>query len=112
MNTDISAWFCCLNPREKGVLGSLLSALGVALWFGMPKVAFDVFWVLYPYTGDAIREAFLEIYGFEIVTIETPTGEQELVRSKQNWLPCHLHWYFFLLSPDAACSGGCGFSYV
>jgi hypothetical protein len=112
MNDDIEHWFCCLNPREKGVLGSLLSALGVVMWFGMPKVAFDAFWVLYSPSGAALRASFLEIYGFEIVTIETELGDQEIVRSKAFWLPYHVHWYLFLLSPEGACGGGCGFSYV
>jgi hypothetical protein len=112
MNDDVTRWFCCLNPRERGVLSSLLSALGVVMWFGMPKDGFDAFWLLYSPRGAALRSAFLSIYGFEIVTIETELGEQELVRSQAYWLPRHVHWYAFLLSADSACSGGCQFSRV
>lgn len=110
MNDDVSVWFCCLNPRERGVLGSVLSALGVALWFGMPRVAFDAFWVLYSPSGPALRDAFLEVFGFEIVTIETELGEVELVRSVTHWLPYHVHWYAFVSSPAASCPGGCELS--
>ena len=112
MNDDISNWFCCLNPRERGVLASTLSALGVAMWLGMPVDIWRAFWLLYSPRGEAMQTAFLDVFGFEIATIETEEGEQEVVRTRQGWLSYHVHWYGFLLSPESACLGGCKFSYV
>lgn len=112
MNADIAEWFCCLHPRERGVLSSVFSAQGVAIWFGIPLGAFNAFWLLYTPRGQALRSAFVEVFGLEIVTIETDVGEQQIVRSRSDWIPYHVQWYAFLLTSESACGGGCAFTYV
>lgn len=104
---DIGFWYCCLNDREQGVLRGTIMALAETLYVGVPKPIWDAFWLPYLGTGQAVRDAFLSIYRLKIVTIEVgePPVPLDVVRSDD--VPLYVSWGLFLLTPEAACLGGC-----
>lgn len=105
--SDIGFWYCCLNDREQGVLRGTIMALAETLYVGVPKEIWDAFWLPYTGTGAAVRQAFLTIYGLKIVTIEVgdPPLPVEVVRSDD--VAGYAFAFAFLLTPAAACIGGC-----
>ena len=104
---DIAWWWCCLNPRESGVLRGTIEGIALTLDVGIPLTIWDGFWLPYGGNGAAVRSAFLSIYKLEIVTIEVgePPVPVDVVRAL---FPLdYASWALFLLTPEAACSSGC-----
>lgn len=102
------AWyFCCLHPRERGVLRSTAEALVLTLFLGVPLDVWEAFWLVYEDNGEAVRDAFVAIYGLEIATIEAgePPVPVDVVRPHD--LPFWVDASLFILTPDAACLSGC-----
>lgn len=104
---DIGYWYCCLNPREQGVLRGTIMGIAETLNVGIPKIVWDFFWLPYGGDSEAVRLAFLATYRLEIVTI--PLGEPPIDETVVRALyPLdYASWFLFLLSPEAACIGGC-----
>lgn len=104
---DIAFWFCCLNPRERGVLRATIDGEIATLGVGIPLDVWNTFWIASPDNGTAVREAFLRIFRLEIVTIEIgdPPVPVDVVApiDYAQWLS----WGLFLLTPSAACLSGC-----
>jgi len=107
VNRPIEWWWCCLHPRERGVLRSTLEALLLTLWVGVPVDLWEAFWVVYEDNASNVREAFLSIYGLEIVTITVDEEELSVVRPAAGWLGYYVLWSTFILTPAAACIAGC-----
>lgn len=104
---DIGFWYCCLNPREQGVLRGTIIGLADTLYVGFPSPIWDAFW--FPYTGvnDAVKSAFLSIYKLEIVTITLEDVEVSVIRPRGGDNAAWISWTIFLLTPAAACLDGC-----
>lgn len=104
---DIAFWYCCLNPREQGVLRGSIIGLTDTLWVGLPVEIWDAFWLPYGGVNASVKEAFLSIYRLEIVTITVEEIDISVVRPRDGYLPAWISWSLFLLTPEAACIGGC-----
>lgn len=109
---NIDFWYCCLNPREQGVLRATIEGELLTLFVGVPLAVWDGFWL--PYTGDApaVRAAFMAVYRLKIVTIEVgdPPVPVEVVITEET--TAYVDYGIFLLTPGATCSGGCSQSRV
>lgn len=104
---DIAFWFCCLNPREREVLRLTIEGLILTVNVGIPVAAWDLFWVVFPDNGAAVRAAFLTTYRLSIVTIEVgdPPVPVDVVQADE--YTSIISWALFLLEPEAACVEGC-----
>lgn len=85
----------------------MAEALPLTLYLGVPVDLWDAFWVLTVDSGQAVRDAFLVLYGLEIGTIVEDELEIEVVRPTSGWLPFWVTASLFILTPDAACLSGC-----
>jgi hypothetical protein len=103
----IEDWFCCLHPRERTVLRSTAEALVLTLFLGFPKDIWDSFWFAAPDNGLAVRESFLLSYGLQIVTILVDDVEIEGIAPAPGFLSLWVEWSLFVVTPGAACLGGC-----
>jgi len=104
---EFEPWFCCLHGRERQVLRALSVAYAELFYDSIPLSLYNAIWFA---TGDfaaAYREAFIEIYGLEIVTIEEdPPLYNVAIRDLFSfgfWFELEM----FLLTPPAACLDGC-----
>lgn len=104
----ITWFFCCLHPRERGVLRSTAEALVLTLFLGVPEDLWRAFWLVYEDNGEEVIQAFLRIYGLEIVTIGEPEEPVSVVRPASGFLATWVEYSLFILTPGAACSDGCG----
>ena len=104
---DIAFWFCCLNPRENGVLRSTIEGIALTVNVGIPLEAWNAFWLPYVGNGTAVRDAFRAVFQLEIVTIMVgdPPIPLEVVRTIDP--VAYASWTLFLLTPEAACISGC-----
>lgn len=84
----------------------------LTLFVGMPRELWDILWLVYPDSGEAVREAFLVIYQLEIATIVVDEVEVEVVRPVDGGLSLWVSWSLFVVTPAAACLAGCGQSRV
>lgn len=109
---DIGFWYCCLNNREQGVLRGTIIGLADTLFLGLPVVLWNAFWLPYGGVNDEVKQAFLSIYKLEIVTITVEGDELSVVRPIGDSAVTWLSWALFLLTPAAACVGGCSQSTV
>jgi len=57
--------------------------------------------------GGRMREAFLDIYHLGIVTIMEGEDEIEVVAPADGFLSLWVDWSLFVVTPSAACLGGC-----
>lgn len=107
MPAAIEWWYCCIHPREQGVLRTTIMGIAETLNVGIPVPLWDAFWLSYSPSGLAMRSAFLSIYGLEIVTIvvDPELPPIDVVRAKDALR--YAAWFVFLLSPAAACTEGC-----
>lgn len=107
MIEPIEWWFCCLNPRERGVLRSTILGIAETLNVGIPVAIWGAFWLPYSPSGEAMREAFRSVYMLEIVTIviDPELPPVDVVRSTDGLQ--YAVWAVFLLTPGAACLAGC-----
>lgn len=104
---DIDFWWCCLNPRERVVLRSTIDGIALTLNVGIPKPLWDTFWLGTLNSGEPVRDAFLSIYGLEIVTIPLgePPVDTQVVRAKDGLT--YAAWFVYIFTPAAACLSGC-----
>lgn len=79
---------------------------------GIPVPIWLAFWLPYPGVSDEVRSAFLDTYRLRIVTIEVgdPPLPVDVVQAYEG--ADYVAWAVFLLTPEAACSSGCGQSVV
>lgn len=105
---DIGWWWCCLNPRERSVLHSTIEALSLTVWVGIPVSLWDSFWLIQTGVSPRVKEAFRYTYKLEIVTIVLEGEEVAVIRPVGGYLLDWASWLAFILTPDAACVGGCG----
>lgn len=107
MPPAIDWWWCCIHPREQGVLRGTIMGIAETLNVGIPTAIWDAFWLPYTPSGAAMRAAFLSIYGLETVTVvvDPELPPVEVVRALDGLR--YAAWMVFLLTPPAACSGGC-----
>jgi len=103
----IEWWFCCLHPRERGVLRSTAEALVLTLFLGVPEDVWQAFWVVYEDNGEEVRQAFLRIYGLEIVSITVDEELVSVVRPASGFLALWVSYSLYILTPGAACLAGC-----
>lgn len=104
---EIGFWYCCLNPREQGVLRATIMGIAETLNIGIPLPLWSAFWLIYGGWNEEVQLSFLATYRLEIVTIEVgdPVELLDVVRAK---VPAdYASWVLFLLTPSAACIGGC-----
>lgn len=107
MIDNIEWWWCCLHPLERSVLRATIEGEALTIYQGIPLELWNTFWIsLYP-NGQAMRDAFLIIYGLRIVTIEI--GEPPVpVEVVQPIYPLqYAAWFVFIFTPAAACLDGC-----
>lgn len=103
----IEDWFCCLNPRERAVLRLTIEGVALTLNVGIPREVWELFWATSAPNGQALRDAFLVIYGLEIVTIGEGDEQQEVIRAISSFVALYAAWALYLVSPSAACIAGC-----
>lgn len=84
--------------------------LPVTLFLGIPLPVWDAFWVATDHDTDEYKNAFLNLYHLEIVTIDGGDGEIEVVRPIEGFLPFWVAAALFVVSPSGACLGGCPLS--
>lgn len=104
---EIGWWFCCLNPRERGVLRATIVGIAETLNVGIPLGLWVAYWALYPAVSAETQVAFLRIYRLEIVTIVIDPEQPpvDVVRALDPWV--FESWAVFLLTAEAACLDGC-----
>lgn len=104
---DIGFWYCCIHPRERAVLNATIEGLVITLNEGIPLDLWDAFWSPWSGNGEAVRAAFRSIYKLEIVEIvvDPELPPIEAVRARDGVVIAL--WGAFLLTPAAACVGGC-----
>lgn len=89
------------------MLRSTAEALVLTLFIGVPLDVWGAFWLVYEDNGEAVRDAFLAIYGLEIATIDTGEPPTPLDVVRPNDLPFWVDASLFILTPAAACLSGC-----
>lgn len=104
---NIGFWYCCLHPREQGVLRGCIICLADTLFVGCPVPVFDAFWLPYSQVNNEVKAAFLSTYKLEIVTITVDDSDLSVVRPRSGYTVDWISWAVFILSPGAACIGGC-----
>jgi len=105
--TDPPFWFCCLNPREREVLRLTCEGLIITLFVGMPLAAWNLLWLTFPGSGQAVKDAFLSIYILRIDTIlvgEPPVPLDVVVTDAA---ADYLLLAAYLLTTEATCVDGC-----
>lgn len=108
---DLPAWFCCLNPTERGVLRSTAEALLLTLFVGVPKDLWDTFWFASLYSGQDRRDAFIEIYALEIVTIIDVETDEELLVVRPTDFAFWSDASLFTIGAGSDCGGGCSYTF-
>lgn len=104
---DIAFWWCCINPREQGVLRGTIIGLADTLGVGFPVPLWDAFWLPYSGVNDEVKAAFRSIYRLEIVTIAIEGEDVAVIRARSGYVLDYFSWAAFLLTPEAACLAGC-----
>lgn len=103
----ISWWYCCLNPREAGVLRAVASYMTLTLQPYVPLDVFDGFCASFGLTASAMRAAFVYIYQLQIATIvvdpELPPIEVVEQADPILWA----EWLVYFMSSASLCSEGC-----
>lgn len=105
---DVSFWYCCLNPNERFVFRETGVGLAASLFVGIPVPLWELFWFGLPLSGDARREAFLHIYGLQIVTITPGGGDDPYDAVVPVDLPQWVTWAAWVVSPAGVCVDPCG----
>jgi hypothetical protein len=103
----LGRWYCCLTARERGVLRDTALALPLTLFVGIPREVWDAIWLPSPPYAAAYVEAFQQIYGLEIVTIEVDDVSIEVVAPADGYLPFWVEASVFVLTLSALCFDPC-----
>jgi len=85
------------------------TAIGLAetLFVGIPSPLWFFLWEGTLHTDSVYKQAFLDLYHLEIVTIEGTEGLYEAVSPRDGYLAWWVSMSLFILTPDAACLVGC-----
>lgn len=84
--------------------------LPVTLFLGIPLDVWSAFWIGTLHNTDYYKAAFLTLYHLEIATIGGDGGDVEVVRPVEGFSSLWVGYSLFMLTPPAACLGGCPLS--
>jgi len=88
-------------------LRDTIEGLALTLYVGIPRTVWELFWVTSSPNGEALREAFRQIYGLHIGTIMEGDVEVEAIVPDTDAIVRYVEWAVFLVSPSASCLDGC-----
>jgi len=107
LTTAIGCWWCCIGAAEASVLRLTLEAYAITLGVGVPYELWLARWTLTDHNTAPFRDAWLGLYRAEIVTIEEGGVPVQVVTAQAGAALDWFVWAGFLLTPEAACEGGC-----
>lgn len=103
-------YFCCLADAERSVMRVTGLDLPVTLFLGIPSPIWYAFWLGTAHNEARYIDAFLLLYGLEVVTTTLDGEEVEVVRPRDGYLDYWVSLSLFVLSPSGACLDGCPLS--
>lgn len=101
----VPEWWCCLSETENICLKSIAPLVAASLVTPVPRALFDLFWVGAGRSIPARREAFLQIFGLNIVTIDEEGVPLEVLEPED--LLVWVEFALWSLLPVQGCEEGC-----